>query len=340
MLPFHLSTPANKATKNPSPAISREEALRLAELAPGEIPDLLYAAHRIARAREKTEIFTCTIINAKSGLCSQDCAFCAQSAHHETNAPVYPLLSKQELAQGALEAESSGARHFSMVTSGYALDEGETETICEAAQEIRRKTALAVCCSPGMLSRDQAEKFRAAGITTYHHNLETAESFYPHVCTTHPYEEDIRSLQTAADAGLVVCSGCILGLGESWQQRVELAFALSATSAARIPINFLSPIAGTKMGHRPVMEPVEALKCIALFRFINPDKDIIICGGREAALADYQSWVFAAGANALMVGNYLTTRGRGLSTDREMIRQWQHMLQPEPAETAPGCNTQ
>lgn len=321
---------ADPLIRQQTDGITPGEAAALAQMPEAATPDLLYAAFNVTRAFEKSDIFTCSIINAKSGRCSQDCAFCAQSAHHDTRVAIYPLMGMDEMVSRAMEMDRMGAGHFSMVTSGYGLDTSEIDTICAAAARIREKTGLTVCCSPGMLSKEHAEKLAASGVTHFHHNLETAKSYFPAVCSTHPYKEDIQALKTAAAAGLKVCTGGILGLGESWRQRIELAFDLKELNADRIPLNFLNPIAGTQMGDRSLMAPMEALKSIALFRLIHPRKDITICGGREATLGDYQSWVFLAGANGLMVGNYLTTRGRDGRTDMAMIRQWEALREASP----------
>ena len=171
----------------------------------------------------------------------------------------------------------------------------------------------------GLLKQDAAWRLKEAGISRYHHNLETARSFFDTICSTHDYEEDIETVRVAKDAGMRVCSGGIFGMGETWAQRVELAFTLKSLDVDSVPINFLHPIKGTRMGMRPLLPPMEALKIIALYRYIHPRKDITICGGREATLKDFQSWTFAAGANGIMVGNYLTTLGRNMEMDMEMI---------------------
>jgi biotin synthase len=306
-------------------AVSEKEALFLTDLEGDDIIDLLACANRITSAFLPKEIFTCTIINAKSGHCSQDCAFCAQSAHHQTDIKTYPLLSKDEMVANAIEMEKTGATYFSMVTSGERLTDAEIETICSATTEIKAKTGLSVCGSLGMLTDNQAQSLKQSGMTNYHHNLETAESFFDQICTTHTYAEDIETLKAATASGLLACSGCILGLGESWAQRVEVAFTLKELNVNRIPINFLNPIAGTRLEHQSPLAPMDALKSIALFRFINPQTDITICGGREHTLKDFQSWIFMAGANGVMIGNYLTTRGRDMQMDLEMIDTWQRL---------------
>jgi biotin synthase len=313
----------DKILNNSAYSVSEQEALYLADLTGEDIIDFLACANRITSAFLPKEIFTCTIINAKSGHCSQDCAFCAQSAHHKTDISTYPLLNTAEMLANALEMEKSGTTYFSMVTSGERLTDAEIETICRATKEIKDKTGLTVCGSLGMLTDKQAKSLKNSGMTNYHHNLETAESFFDRICTTHSYAEDIETLKAATASGLLACSGCILGLGESWAQRVELAFTLKELKVKRIPINFLNPIQGTRLEHQPLLDPMDALKSIALFRFINPQTDITICGGREHTLKDFQSWIFMAGANGVMIGNYLTTRGRDIQMDLEMIDIWQ-----------------
>lgn len=300
--------------------ISYEDACELSSVSRNDTIDLIMCANKI-RTKFKNKIITCSIINAKSGLCSQDCAFCAQSAHHDTEIAVYPLISKETIIHNAISMYGTGASRYSMVTSGYMLTDVEIETLSQAAAAIRHETDLTVCASLGILTEQMARKIKEGGITVYHHNLETARSYFDQVCTTHSYDEDIDTVKYAKSSGLKVCSGGILGLGETWEQRIELAFTLKELDVDGIPINFLNPIPGTRMEDRPLMSPMDALKCIALFRFINPEKDIMVCGGREAALRDYQSWILTAGANGLMIGNYLTTQGRKIDMDITMVEE-------------------
>ncbi len=301
--------------------ISRQEALELAAAGPGDTLDLIAWAGKIRQHFKQNAVFKCAIINAKSGKCPEDCAFCAQSAHHNTQAAVYDLLSAEKLEAEGLKMAAAGATNYSVVTSGTALSEKDVDTVCRVARSLKAKTSLTLCASVGLLDPAAARKLKAAGISRYHHNLETARSYFDAICTTHDYDDDIQTLEAAKEAGLVVCSGGIFGMGESWQQRVELAFTLKELDVDSVPINFLNPIKGTRMQDRPLLAPMEALKVIALYRFIHPRKDIPICGGREATLKDFQSWLFAAGANGLMVGNYLTTLGRNMEMDLEMIQE-------------------
>ncbi|MFZ3114388.1 MAG: biotin synthase BioB [Syntrophales bacterium] len=300
--------------------ISEEEACRLAALPEEEMLTLILCADKIRRKYKENRIVTCSITNAKSGFCSEDCAFCAQSSYHETGIESHPLLSEERLVEDAVKLHENGATEFSMVTSGFMLTEAELATIGRAAGRIKEQTGLLLCSSLGVLTAARAQQLKASGLAAYHHNLETARSFFPQVCTTHNYDDDVETVRIAKAAGLKVCCGGILGLGESWEQRVELAITLRDLDVDSIPINFLNPIAGTRMGARPLLSPQEALKCIALFRFINPQKDITICGGREVTLRDQQSWIFAAGANGLLIGNYLTTQGRDCHADMGMIK--------------------
>jgi len=297
-----------------------ETACKLALLSDEYTVDLLTCGRKITDATRQNRIFTCSIINAKSGFCSQDCAFCAQSSFHKTNIDKYPLMEEDALVNQAAKMKAAGAQKFSFVTSGHMLTKGEVDRICRAALRIRSDVGISVCGSLGMLTPEMAERYMNSGITRYHHNLETARSYFDQICTTHAYDEDIETIHIAKAAGIQVCSGGIMGLGESWEQRVELAITLKEMDVDCIPINFLNPISGTHMQNRPLLSPMEALKCIAIFRFVNPQKEITICGGREVTLKEFQSWVFQAGASGLMVGNYLTTQGRRIETDMEMIQ--------------------
>jgi biotin synthase len=309
-----------KILEDDSFRISSAEACRLAALPEDETLDLILCANKVRQKFKQNRVVNCSITNAKSGCCTEDCAFCAQSAHHETDIPAHALLSEERLVGDAMSLHENGATEFSMVTSGYMLTDAEMATIGRAASQIRKQTDLMICSSLGVLTESRARQLKESGVSAYHHNLETARSFFDQVCTTHPYDDDVETVKIAKAAGLKTCCGGILGLGESWEQRVELAITLRDLDVDSIPLNFLNPIAGTRMADRPLLSPLEALKCIALFRLINPRKDITICGGREVTLRDLQSWIFAAGATGMLVGNYLTTQGRDIQADMDMIR--------------------
>ncbi len=310
----------DKILNEPGYSISRQDAENIAEQDVYNVTELVMCADKIRKHFKKNSLFLCSIINAKSGKCSQDCAFCAQSSFHQTQIETYPLLSSDTIIEDALDMHRAGATHYSVVTSGHSLTDDEVDEICIAVNIIKKRTDLTLCGSLGMLSEKSAKKLIKSGMTRYHHNLETAESHFENICTTHKYIEDIETINLAKKHGFNVCSGGIFGLGESWKQRVELAFTLKKLDIDTIPINFLNPVAGTKMESMELLSPMDAIKIIALVRIINPEKNITICGGREITLKDFQSWVFPAGTNGLMIGNYLTTSGRDINMDIEMIK--------------------
>jgi biotin synthase len=300
--------------------LTASSAQDLLEIEDNLIPLLFHGACRIRDHYNGHGIKLCAIVNAKSGRCPEDCAFCAQSAHHKTQIEAYPLMEPQQILHKAQEAEAMGARRFSIVTSGKALTEKELEKVIRAIRLIKEKTGLALCASLGMINPAIAHLLKEAGLSRYHHNLETAPSFFPHICTTHRYEDDLNTLRSAKETGLEVCSGGILGLGESPQQRLELAFTLRAMEIDSVALNFLNPIPGTPLEGTQYLTPLEILKSVALFRLILPDWDIRICGGREFGLRDLHPLVFWAGANGIMIGNYLTTKGRDYRADLRMIQ--------------------
>ncbi|WP_300667394.1 biotin synthase BioB [Desulfoluna sp.] len=308
-----------KLIVDPSYEVSETEALALAGVGTEALLPLLEAAQIRRRERQGDSVFLCSIVNAKSGKCSQDCAFCAQSASHETGVDIYPLMDEETLVERGLAMARAGATRFGIVTSGHSLNDAEIDRVCRVVERLRKETDLTLCGSLGMLDAKRGERLRSSGLGRYHHNLETSRSHFDAICTTHTYDEDIETVQLAAELGFGVCSGGILGMGESWAQRVELALTLKGLNADTLPINFLTPVAGTRMANRPLMPALDALKSVALFRIIAPEKRITVCGGREVTLRDFQSWLFSAGADGLMVGNYLTTAGRSLEDDMKMV---------------------
>jgi biotin synthase len=301
--------------------LSSGEALEIASLAGPDLFDLFVAASRIKEHFVGNRVHLCSIINAKSGRCGEDCAFCAQSVHHETDAPLYPLVEESKILDAARKAEESGSGCFGIVTSGTTIgSDEELDRICVALRSIRNESGIAPSCSLGIIDRKTAKKLKEAGAVTYHHNLETARSFFPKICTTHDYEEDVATVRNVKQAGLRVCCGGIFGMGESMAQRIELAFTLRELDVDSVPINFLNPIPGTRLAEANFLTPLECLHTIALFRLILPEKKIAICGGREKNLRDLQSWMFFAGANGTMIGNYLTTSGRDEAQDLQMLK--------------------
>jgi biotin synthase len=302
-------------------SITPEEALQITVLQGSDLFPLFLAANRIKEHFVGDKVFLCSIVNAKSGRCPENCSFCAQSAHHKTDAPVYALIDEERMVNCAREAEKNGSSCYGIITSGTSVNRGEElDRICSAVRRIRRETGIIPSCSLGIIDIETASALVAAGVETYHHNLETARSFFPNVCTTHEYEQDVETVRVAKQAGLKVCCGGIFGLGETAAQRVEMAFTLRDLDVDSVPLNFLNPIPGTKLEDAQNITPMECLQTIALFRLILPNKRISICGGREKNLRDLQSWIFFAGASGTMIGNYLTTTGRAAEEDWQMLK--------------------
>ncbi len=301
-------------------SINADDALRLYAFGK-EHPFMLMAyASGIKDHFKENRVSLCCIVNAKSGLCPENCRFCAQSAHHHTNAEVYPLISAKEMIEKAHEAKQAGGHFFGIVTSGTEISSREEWDEIEEAVGGINGLGIKPCGSLGMLDTERARRLKQAGLHRYHHNLETARSFFPHICSTHAYEEDIETIKAAKEAGLSTCSGGIIGLGETMEQRIELAFTLKDLGVDSVPINILNPIEGTPLANMPPLSPIEILLTVALYRFILPDKDIKLCGGKERNLRQLLPLALVAGCNSLMTGNYLTTLGRDAALDIEMIR--------------------
>jgi len=280
----------------------------------------LKEASRVREARFGRRVSLCVIINAKSGLCSEDCAFCSQAATSRAEIAKYPLLPWEKLLEAARAAQAQGAARFSIVTSGKGITSArEKSDILRAVAAIRERVPVRVCASLGVADRGFLQELKDAGLYRFHHNLETAASFYPQICSTHRYEERLATVAAAQEAGLEVCVGGIFGLGETLAQRYEMAQTLKTLQVDAIPLNFLHPLPGTRLADRPLLKPLEALKIIIAFRLSLPDKTIIICGGRQPTLRSLAPLIFAAGANALMTGDYLTTKGRLPEEDRQML---------------------
>jgi biotin synthase len=301
-------------------SLTPEEGVFIHDYPDEDFYDLLASSNRIRNTFKGNSVRRCSIVNAKSGSCSEDCTFCAQSVKYETGVDTFPMVSKETILGAAKDALKNGAGEFSIVSSGTGLrKKAELKTIVESVQEITNETSLESCASLGILKEDTFLSLKEAGLQSYHHNLETSRSFFPEICTTHDYEDDLSTVRRAKKHGFYVCSGGIFGMGESRTQRVELAMTLRELNVDSIPINFLNARPGTPLEKSNFLTPIECLKIIATFRFLLPTKEIIICGGREVNLKDLQPLIFAAGANGMMVGNYLTTSGRAPEEDRQMI---------------------
>ncbi len=299
------------------------EARKLSNVADNELPYLFAAANAIRQQYQGDEVHLCSILNGRSGHCSEDCAYCAQSVHHQTGVAVYPLLDVAEILRHAQAVEAAGVSHFSIVLSGRgmdAADEAENfDRIIAAYRQIKEKTQLKLCASLGSLTAEQARRLKEVGIEHYHHNVETSRDYYVSICRTHTYEDRTRTISVAQEAGLAVCCGGIIGMGETLTQRIDMAFELRAMNIGCVPINVLNPVPGTRMESAPPLPPLEILKTIALFRLILPRAVIRTAGGREKNLRDLQSMALFGGANGMLVGGYLTTAGRGTELDHKMI---------------------
>ncbi|WP_242337779.1 biotin synthase BioB [Anaeromyxobacter sp. SG66] len=282
---------------------------------------LLDRAEAVRRAVHGDEVALCGITNAKSGRCPENCGFCSQSAHFPAaDAPVYPLVPAEEIVAQAKAAERAGAREFSIVTSGTRVaKESELAAIEEAVRKLRAETAVEPCASLGLVREPELVRLKAAGLMHYHHNLETARSFFENVCTTHTYDEQLETIRAAKRQGLQLCSGGILGMGETPEQRVELAETIRELGVDCVPMNFLNPRPGTPMEHVSAITAEECLAAIAVFRLMMPAAHIFVMGGREVNLGVHQHLIFRAGANGTMVGNYLTSAGRGPGETVEMV---------------------
>lgn len=282
------------------------------------LSEILFATDFLRRARFGNRVRLCTITNGKSGRCSEDCRFCSQSAHGSADVPVYDLLPAETLREGALFAASHGVDRYSIVTSGRGMKEGDLTLLCDAVSGFP-KGSTRYCASLGIQSVADMERLKAAGVSRYHHNLETAKSLFSRICTTHTYEERIATIAAAKKAGLSVCSGGIFGLGETNPQVVEMAKTLRDLKVDAVPMNFLVPIAGTPMAAQPPLTALRCLQLICVFRFVLPKTDLIICGGRSQNLRSLQPLAFTAGATGLMTGDYLTTPGSALQGDLAML---------------------
>jgi biotin synthase len=322
--------------------ITRAEALWLFELEDrADIVDLLSWANRIREHFKGNKIHLCSIVNVKAGGCSENCRFCAQSAAYQTDSPRYGLIDPEPVRVAADEAQANGVTALGLVAAWRGLEEGPVlDQICEQLSDLKASGKARPDASLGLIKNPKvAERLKDAGLVCYNHNLESSRRFFPQVCSTHSYEERLETIRHLKNAGIRICSGGILGMGESRQDRCDLAFALKEVGVQIVPLNFLNPIPGTPFAAREPLPPLEVLKSIACFRFILPRQEIKIAGGRTVNLRDLQSLVFMAGASALMVGNYLTTLNQPVEKDLQMLKdlgldpEWDNedFLAEEPA---------
>ncbi|HLC27416.1 MAG TPA: biotin synthase BioB [bacterium] len=302
--------------------VSFEEGCRLIRLEGPDIVDLIASANRVRHQFKGDKINTCAIVNAKSGNCSENCAFCAQSVHFKTGIETYGFMDREAILQAAEKAGGDGAEALGIVTAWKGLKEGPS--LDEVLDRIRALAEMGTPRADASLGDiptiEIAHKLKDAGLQCYNHNLETARSYFPKICTTHTYEDRVRTVRFCKEVGIQVCCGGIFGMGEIPEQRVELAVALRELEVDVLPMNFLHPVPGTPLGHVTPMRPMEILKTIAVYRLMLPHSDIMTAGGRELNLRDLQSWMFMAGASHTMLGNYLTTMGRDAQSDLQMIK--------------------
>jgi biotin synthase len=286
------------------------------------LKELVEYANKLKERMHGRGIDTCAIINARSGLCSEDCTFCAQSSHYKTDAPVYPYLNLEKIDAASKVMADKGVERFSIVTSGIGPNEEEFEMLKNSVQIIA-SYGLVADASVGILTKDQLIELKNCGLAGYHHNLETARSYFPKICTTHSYDDDVQAVTDAVGAGLYVCSGGIFGIGEHWGHRTEFARELKSLKVHSVPVNFLTAIPGTPLEGTPKLSAEEALRIVALFRFILPEAHIRVCGGRNLVFpGDDSLKLMSAGITGLMVGDYLTQKGEGI--DEDMINIHRH----------------
>lgn len=298
--------------------MNMNEALALYDL---PLPELSARADRARREHTGETLELCTILNARSGRCSEDCRFCAQSAHYATSAAEYPLLPREEILAAARRAVEIGSDHFCIVSSGRALSGTEFDGVVETVAAIREQVGIEVCCSLGCLTREGLERLHGAGCTRFQHNLETSRRFFPQIVTTHTYDDRVNTVRMAKELGFSVCSGGIVGLGETREDRISMALDLKALNVDVVPINALMPIPGTPLADREPISPSEVLKTVAIFRLLLPEKTIKLAGGRESVLKEFQATAFLSGANGMIIGGYLTQRGRAVEDDQRMVEE-------------------
>lgn len=282
---------------------------------------LFASATALREATYGNTITLCVIINARSGNCPMDCRFCSQSSHNTTAIEKFPFLPAQQLREAVLALAEHPVQHIGIVTSGGALEGAELETLLQVVANLPHDLRGRVCASLGRLPLDSLQALRKAGLRRFHHNLECSENFYPQVCTTQKWQDRLDTVHRARAAGLETCSGGLLGMGESWEDRIVFAKKLRAEGVREVPINFLHPHSGTPLAGRSPLSAAEALRCIALWRHLMPEATLRVCGGRPQVLGERQQEMFAAGANALMTGDYLTTAGKSLDADLCMIKR-------------------
>lgn len=300
-------------------APSRQEAIAVLQSPDCEFLSILHAAYRVRRHFFGNKVQVHILQNALSGLCPEDCAFCSQAARAGTEVSRYGLQSREELVAAARKAKEAGAYRYCMVTATRGPTGAQLDEICEAVREITDTIGIRVCTSLGILTRPQARRLKQAGVDRFNHNLETSRRHFPSICTTHTYEDRVRTIEYAHEAGIQACSGGIVGMGETDEDLVDLAFELRRLGVESIPINFLDPRPGTPLGDLPLQEPRRALRVLCMVRLVNPPADVRVAGGREVTLRSLQPLALYP-CNSLFTNGYLTTDGNCEADDARMIR--------------------
>ncbi len=301
--------------------ISSQEALTLLQSSGREMYQLFFRANDVRMENRGDTVNLCGIVNAKSGMCTEDCKFCAQSAHNDVeNVACYKLMDTASILEKGKISQENRASRFGIVTSGVAIESDEdVESLETTIRTMASELTALPCASLGNVSEETMIRLKNAGLTRYHCNIETARSFYPEICSTRPWEDAANTIRTAKSLGLATCCGGLVGLGESLAQRVELLEQIRELDPDSVPLNFYYPVKGTRVDINGPIAPLACLKFIAVARLMMPDKEIRVCGGREFNLGDLQSWSLICGADGMMVGGYLTTRGRAVADDLKMI---------------------
>ncbi len=299
-----------------------------------DVFDLLAWGNRVRERFKGNQIHLCSIVNARAGGCPEDCGFCAQSAVHQTDSPRSELIGVEPLLAAARQAHANGVRTLDLVAAWKGLKEGPMlDEVCQRLEKLTESGLVSADASLGLIPNQAvADRLKRAGVVTYNHNLETSRRFFPQVCSTHSYEDRVQTIRYLQQAGIRICSGGLIGMGETRADRCDLAFALKELDVDIVPINVLNPIPGTPFENVPRLAPLEVLKTIACFRLILPRQDILIAGGRTVNLRDVQCLIFLAGASGLMVGNYLTTLNQPVALDLQMLKDLG--LEPRPDHVA------
>ena len=305
------------------PHYSQEDIQRWAT---GDEARLFAEAERLTREVAPRRFDMCSIVNGKSGKCSENCKWCAQSAHHTTNCEVYGIIAPEECLRHATANEAQGIRRFSIVNSGRAATDAEIDTLIERFQQLKTTTSLELCASLGLLKAPALKRLYDAGVRRYHCNLETSPKYFPQLCTTHTIEDKIETLKAAKAVGMEICSGGIIGMGETEADRIDLAFTLRELDVSSIPINILSPIPGTPLEHTPLLSDHEILRTIALFRLIHPTAYLRFAGGRARLSAATLEAALRIGINAAIEGDLLTTLGNTVAQDKAFILRAGYIL--------------